>query len=118
MKAMIIGIVTLLSAGILATADVIDNISNSLKSGDSEALSEYFMSSIDLTILDDEGVYSKSQAQQMVAKFFTDNVPNDFEVIHKKEQYCIGNLSTSKGTYRVTFFLKDGLISQLMFEED
>lgn len=115
---MIIGIIACMTAGIFATADVIDTISGHLKSGDSEALSGYFMSSIDLTILDDDGVYSKSQAEQMVSKFFSDNTPSDFEVIHKKDQYCIGNLSTGKGTYRVTFFLKDGLISQLMIEED
>lgn len=122
MKAIIVGLIACFTAGVFTTADVIDSITGHLKNGDSAALSGYFMASIDLTVLDDDGVYSKAQAEQMVRKFFTENVPSDFEVVHKKDQYCIGNLSTNKGSYRVTFFLKDEggttLISQFMIEED
>ncbi len=102
-----------------------DNIADLLKSGNVNGLSNYFMNNIDLTILSSSDVYSKAQATQVTRRFFDENPPNGFEVKHqgksKMEDYFrIGLLSTSKGNYRVTYFLKnhDGrhLIKKLRIE--
>jgi hypothetical protein len=91
-------------------AQVPDGIIQSLKTGDSKTLAEYFNQNVELVVLENDNVYSKAQAQQIVGKFFSSNPPESFNIIHQggKEgaQYVIGNLNTSKGSYRVYFLLK------------
>jgi hypothetical protein len=91
-------------------AQVPDEILQSLKSGDSKTLSEYFNQNVELVVLENDNVYSKAQAQQIVNKFFSSNVPESFNIIHNggKEdaRYVIGNLATSTGSFRVYFLLK------------
>jgi hypothetical protein len=91
-------------------AQVPDEIIQSLKTGNSKTLSEYFNQNVELVVLENDNVYSKAQAQQIVNKFFSSNPPESFNVIHQggKEgaQYVIGNLVTGKGSYRVYFLLK------------
>lgn len=93
-----------------AIAQVPDEIIQSLKSGDSKTLSAYFNQNVEMVVLENDNVYSKAQAQQIVNKFFSSNPPVSFNVIHQggKEgaQYVIGNLVTGKGSYRVYFLLK------------
>ena len=106
-------------------AQVPDEIIQSLKTGNSKTLSEYFNQNVEMVVLENDNVYSKSQAQQIVSKFFSNNSPENFTVIHQggKEgaQYVIGNLTTNKGNFRVYFLLKknDGkdYIHQLRIEE-
>jgi type II secretory pathway component PulC len=91
-------------------AQIPDESIQSLKSGDSKTLSSYFNQNVEMVVLENDNVYSKAQAQQIVSKFFSNNAPESFNVIHQggKEgaQYVIGNLVTGKGTYRVYFLLK------------
>jgi hypothetical protein len=91
-------------------AQVPDEIIQSLKSGDSKTLSEYFNQNVEMVVLENDNVYSKAQAQQIVSKFFSSNSPESFNIIHQggKEgaQYVIGNLVTNNGTFRVYFLLK------------
>ncbi len=91
-------------------AQVPEEIIQSLKTGNSKTLSEYFNQNVEMVVLENDNVYSKAQAQQIVGKFFSSNTPENFNIIHQggKEgaQYVIGNLVTSKGTFRVYFLLK------------
>jgi hypothetical protein len=93
-----------------AQALVPDEIIQSFKSGNSKTLSEYFNQNVELVVLENDNVYSKAQAQQIVNKFFSTNIPESFNIIHNggKEdaRYVIGNLATSSGSYRVYFLLK------------
>ncbi len=106
-------------------AQVPDEILQSLKTGNSKTLSEYFNQNVEMVVLENDNVYSKAQAQQIVNKFFSSNPPESFIIIHQggKEgaQYVIGNLVTSKGTFRVYFLLKKSngkdYIHQLRIEE-
>ena len=106
-------------------AQVPDEILQSLKTGNSKTLSEYFNQNVEMVVLENDNVYSKAQAQQIVNKFFNSNPPENFNIIHQggKEgaQYVIGNLVTSKGTFRVYFLLKKNggkdYIHQLRIEE-
>ena len=108
-----------------ASAQIPDEIIQSLKSGDSKTLSNYFNQNIELVVLNEDNVCSKAQAQQIVGKFFSNNSPESFSIIHQggKEgaQYVIGNLVTNKGSFRIYFLLKknDGkdYIHQLRIEE-
>jgi hypothetical protein len=91
-------------------AQVPDEIIQSLKSGDSKKFSAYFNQNIDMAVLENDNVYSKAQAEQIVSKFFSSNTPENFNILHQggKEgaQYVIGNLVTSNGDFRVYFLLK------------
>lgn len=106
-------------------AQIPDEIIQSLKSGDSKTLSNYFNQNIELVVLEDDNVCSKAQAQQIVGKFFNNNSPESFSIIHQggKEgaQYVIGNLVTNKGSFRIYFLLKKSggkdYIHQLRIEE-
>lgn len=88
-------------------------------------LSGYFNQNVELVVLENDNVYSKAQAQQIVDNFFSNNSPKNFSVIHELgiegAKSVIGNLGTKNGTFRVYFLLKqsDGknYIHQLRIEK-
>ena len=106
-------------------AQVPEDIILSLKSGNARILSGYFNQNVELVVPDNDNVYSKAQAQQIVGNFFSLYTPVSFTIIHRggKEgaKYVIGNLSTKEGTFRVYFLLKQSegkdYIHQLRIEK-
>lgn len=104
--------------------DISDKVISALTKGDAAALAEYFDTNIELAILDKEDIYSSAQAEVIVRDFFSRNKPFKYAKVHHggKEgaKFVIGNLSTSNGTYRVYFLIKDVkgkyLINTLRFE--
>lgn len=105
--------------------DIPQAVVDALKTGNTVQLSDFFSSSIELAILDQEDIYSKQQAELIIKSFFAKHMPTAFVILHKggKEgsQYAIGNLTTSSGTFRVTLLIKMSnnkpIIHQLRFEE-
>ena len=84
-----------------------------LQTGDAKLLSGYFNTNVELVVLDNDNVYSKAQAQQIVSNFFNNFTPvqeNAFDIIHDSgkadAKYVIGKLKTEKGDFRVYFLLK------------
>lgn len=120
-------IILLISQRVLAS-DIFEDISNAIRTGESHQLSTYFGNTVDLTILEQENVYSKAQAELVVKDFFEKNRPKSFTIIHKgsspeKTQYAIGNLVTSNGrTFRVSFYIKNtqgkNLLQELRIETE
>ncbi len=112
----------------LASLDMLDDIANALRSGDARTVSRYFGNTVDLTIISQEEVYSKVQAEQVLRDFFSKNTPRSFTIIHKGEskegaRYAIGTLVTSQGsTYRTYFFIKQqgntAIIQELRFMKE
>lgn len=101
-------------------------IASAIKTGDARELSSFFNANIELTILDNDGTYSKSQAEMILKDFFVKNPPQDFTINHNgsskdMSQYYIGSYKTKQQTYRIYFLLKPGnekmLIQQLQIEE-
>ena len=110
-----------------AQADMVpEGIVLSFKAGNAPELSRYVHDNVELIILDEEDVYSRTQAEQILRKFFTENKPESFRIIFEggkeNSRYAIGNLQTKKGEYRVYFLMKkqDGkpYIHQLRIEEE
>ena len=96
-----------------------------IESGDIAKLSTYMNGSLELSLLNSDNVYSKSQSKIILEDFFRKNKPNKFETIHESEKnnavFIIGNLHTNKGIYRVSILLKKDdtanfLIYQLRIE--
>ena len=103
-------------------------ISQALNGGDIETLGSYFDESMELAILEEEGIYNKGQALQKVKRFLSNNTVNSFTEVHQgasrssDSQYVIGDLKTSGGTYRVYLFLTNSngkmIIQELRFDRE
>jgi len=94
-------------------AQVPNDIITSFDTGNSRLLAGYFNQNVELVVLDNDNVYSRAQAEQIVNSFFSNFTPidkNAFSVIHNsgKEgaKSVIGKLETKRGTFRVYFLLK------------
>ncbi len=88
-----------------------EGISNAIRQGNAKSLGTYFTKSVDITLKDVEDVYSKEQAEVILARFFSENSPTAYTVKHEgksklDDYYYIGDLETSTGMYRLSFFLK------------
>ncbi|MCY1720263.1 DUF4783 domain-containing protein [Prolixibacteraceae bacterium Z1-6] len=110
-------IILISSVATVSAHSIQDNIPNdivlSLRTGNAKLLSGYFNQNVELVVLDNDNVYSKAQAQQIVNNFFINFRPlgeNAFNVIHDggkaDAKYVIGKLKTEKGDFRVYFLLK------------
>ena len=90
--------------------EIPNDIIKSLERGNAKLLSDYFNDNVELVVLDNDNVYSKAQAKQIVKNFFDSFVPESFTIIHRggKEgsKYVIGNLKTNNGNFRIYFLLK------------
>ncbi|MBN2636811.1 MAG: DUF4783 domain-containing protein [Prolixibacteraceae bacterium] len=118
-------IISLLLISSQIQAQIPEQIVSSFKSGDSKKLAQYFNSNVELVVLENDNVYSKAQAQQIVAKFFSTNTPENFTIMHdggsEGARYAIGSLKTKNGSFRVYFLLKSNegkdYIHQLRIEK-
>lgn len=118
---------TILSSG-HRYQEIPNEIMSALATGNAKEVSKHFHSSIQLILLDREGMYSREQAEQILRNFFSQHQPTHFTVRHeggtssKDSRFIIGILQTGKGIYRISLFMKiiDGKLSihQLRIEED
>ena len=98
----------------------------SFKAGNAEELSKFFHNNVELIILEKEDVYSRTQAEQILRKFFLDHKPSGFRIIFEggkeNSRYAIGSLATRDTTYRIYILIKNQeggpLIHQLRIEEE
>jgi len=94
-----------------APADRLVDVVNALKAGNAEQLSKYFDSYIDLTLPDKRVIsYSRSQAKMVLGAFFDTYRVKSFNMQTRgggdKDNYCIGTLQTSGGSFRTMLFIK------------
>ncbi|MFA6276344.1 MAG: DUF4783 domain-containing protein [Pedobacter sp.] len=109
-------------------ADIIDDLSVQFKLGNSKEIAKNFAASVELIIIDQEDVYSKAQAEQILKDFFVKNPPNKSSIIHRlstNPNYRLGIFSVvaKTGKFRVTITLKKNpanvfLITELRIEPD
>ena len=108
--------------------DICDDISKAIGAGDAKQLAAYFGNTVELTIMNREDSYSKTQAELIVRDFFAKNPPKSFAILHRGSSkdgthYAIGNLTTTKGAvFRTSFFTRhtEGkhIIQELRFETE
>lgn len=108
-----------------AAAGPFEDVVSSIKSGDASSLSRYLDNTVEINISGKSSSYSKSQAEIILKDFFSKNQVKTFELIHQGEggggsRFGIGNMGTSGGAYRTSFFLqkKGGsmVLNELRFE--
>ena len=108
------------------TQDVFVPIGKYIQLGDSESLSAWFASNLELDILGNTNECSKVQATLIMKDFFVNYTPKSFKIIHKSGKapmkYAIGNLNAGGETFRVTLFVKTqtngNQIQQLRIERE
>jgi len=111
---------------IAPTLDLKSTIISGFKTGNAKLIARYFLANIDISLLEKENLYSKSQGEQVLNTFFTEHKPSDFSINHEGKssniKYYIGTLVTAKSKFRITINTKmvNGveLISHLTIETE
>ncbi len=81
-----------------------------INQSDGATITRYFNEDTDVTILDNDGI--GSEGKSLVTNFFKSNKTTNFILKHEGTSklgnvYRIGNLTTTNGKYRVTFFISE-----------
>ncbi|MBK8723999.1 MAG: DUF4783 domain-containing protein [Saprospiraceae bacterium] len=105
----------------------IPEIFKAIGSGDITTLSSYFDENVEVYMEGNQEVLSKTEATEMIKNFLNRNKPKSFVQAHqgaskgKDAQYCIGDLSTINGTFRVYIYLKNTgssyIIQEIRFDK-
>lgn len=99
-------------------------IVRALENRDARSVGKHFNSSVELIFSQSEGVYGKSQAEQILKDFFDKHGPDNFRYNHlhsinkDNKQYFIGELYTAKGNYRIHISMKDQCIHLMRIENN
>jgi len=94
----------------LPSLDLKTSIKRSFSTGNAKLIAVYFGDNIDMSILDKESLYSKSQAEQVLRTFFSGNKVTSFTINHEGKasslKYYIGTFVSGKKAYRITVNVK------------
>jgi hypothetical protein len=93
-------------------ADIIDKTVELIKQGNANELAKSFSSTIELTVLDQENVYSNVQAEAILTDFFKNNQPKSVTILHRiasnpNYRFAVLILATNNGAYRISLSLKN-----------
>lgn len=108
--------------------DIYDEISDAIKNGEAKEIAKFFDNNVNITILGQEDIYSKAQAELLLQNFFSKNTPRTFSLVHEggpesAGKFVIGSLTTTDGKkYRVTIHIKkagsDSVVQELRIESE
>ena len=102
-----------------------EEVVSAIKQGDAGNLSRYLDNTVEINMSGKSNSYSKAQAEIILKDFFSKNQVKAFEMLHQGEagggsRYGIGNMTTTTGHFRTSFFLqkKGGtlVLNELRFE--
>ena len=104
-----------------------EQMKNAISEGNHTNLANLFSDSVDLTLGDTEGIYSKTQAKGVLKNFFEKDSPKSFQIKHQGSSndgtvYAIGLYISENESFRVYVLFKekqgDAKIVQLQIEEE
>lgn len=92
--------------------DTQDDISNYIKAGNSKEIAKYFAATVSISILDNDDMYPKAQAESVLRDFFAKHPPVSVKPLHKlssnpNHKFTVVLLHTSGGDFRVSFSLRN-----------
>jgi hypothetical protein len=120
-------ILTLICGAAAFQGDIVDTLPALFKSANSKEISKNFSSSVELKINEEEDVYPKAQAEQIIREFFTKNPPLTSALVHlintnPNYRFGVFALNTKNGKFRVAVTLKKTastfFITELRIEPD
>lgn len=93
------------------TTGPIEKVAELFRQANVAELTKLFAANVEITMQNDENLYSKTQAGIILDKFFSQNKPVSVKVLHKinsSQNYVFGVLilNTQKGPYRIAVTLK------------
>jgi hypothetical protein len=125
-KVFVIVTLTLVLSSAKPTNDIFKEVENAISLGNAKMMVSYLNTSIELETPSSKGIYSRSQAELIIDKFFQKYPPISFTIAQKGNssggsRFAVGNyVSTRERTFRVTLFIKksgaDYLIQEIKFE--
>lgn len=105
----------------------IDNAADLIKANNIRDLAKMFSPTVEITILNEENIYSAAQAEVVLQNFFKNNPVKAVQILHRVNsnpiiRYAVLQLTTANGTYRTSLSLKqvDGkfLLNEIKIETD
>ncbi len=112
MKKLLFLLVVVVAAPFASKADGFDDIMVAMRNGQTPGITKFFSSNVELTLLENEGIYSKLQSEQMLKNFFKQHPPKKVSIQHKGSsaqgaQYAIITYEATNGKFRAYIFMKD-----------
>lgn len=99
-----------------------DDIIKAFQSGNATNIAKFFDTNIDLQILSKDSTYSKSQAEQLLKSFFSNNSVSSFKVLHKvnsandSSESIVGQMMSGGKSYRVHILIGKSGASKVIQE--
>jgi hypothetical protein len=131
MKSIILFYLAILCPILPATSQApvgLDDVCRAIGDGRVSELIAVMDTEVELTILDNEDIYSREDAAAQLNEFFGKFNPTSFGKVHQgaskanDAEYCIGKLATAKGSFRVYIYVAkrgDGIVLQeLKFDRE
>jgi hypothetical protein len=99
--------------------DVCSDINKSIMLGDAQQLSKYLNSTVEMSVLGQEGYFSKAQAVSILSDFFKNNPPKDFTVKQggsnsENTKFSIGTYTSSTGIFKIYYVIKKDQANELI----
>lgn len=99
------------STSVAQPADVIAQITETIKAGSAKELTKFLNPTVDVTIEGKVENYSKAQAEFVLRDFFKAHPPSEFSIIHQGQSkggqpFAIGQYKSQSEIYRVWMKLK------------
>ncbi len=99
---------------------VFENIKKAFTNGDSKLLCSTFNNNVEIVILGKEGSYTPTEAEAVIKRFFEQNKPKAFTLLHnggnENSKYGIGNYQTEANMFRVYFLMKTNGTSTQVYQ--
>lgn len=102
-------------------AGIIESVAAAFRTGNSKELARYFSSSVEITLPEKDGTFSKVQAEMVMKDFFTKNPPASFSINQQGSssggsQFMIGSYKSSGKVFR-TYVLFKPVSGQLFIQQ-
>ena len=115
----------LIVCGTVAAQELPEEVNRTFKKGEASLIEDYLGNRVQYIYASLTQHLTKEETVKALDRFFTDNPPNGFSVLHrsKKENsgFVVGKLFSSKGAYRIHILFKDDnnrfSISQIRIDE-
>jgi hypothetical protein len=93
------------------TKDICSEINKYILGGDAQQISKYFHSTVDMSVLGQEGYFSKVQAVPILSDFFKNNPPKEFTVKQggsnsENTKFSIGTYESATGSFKIYYVVK------------
>jgi hypothetical protein len=111
----------LISSGLFAQSDIINQVKETIKAGSAKELSKYLNQNVDVTLEGNLQSYSKTQAEFVLRDFFKQHPPNEVNIIHQGsskggQPFAILQYKSGPEIYRL--FMKIKSVGNSQFLDD